>query len=198
MPPGPHHRHRHHPLRTPQARAWDRLHPRLTHRTAWATRLGNLPILEGTVIRLEMHRLPFGATPKPVWLWHSRIDLDPAMVDLLWQAFLRRFDIEHTFRLFKQTLGWTRPKLRTPEAADRWGWLILAAYTQLRLARGLASDLRRPWENPPNPRSSPRPGSDAGFGTYAREPGLRGRTTPMILISVPGPAVMSGYGGVVD
>ena len=130
------------------ARAWNRLHPRLTRRTAWITHTGELPILEGTVIRLEVHRLPSGAIPKAVWLWHSRIDLDLAMVDVLWQAFLRRFDIEHTFRLFKQTLGWTSPKLRTPEAADRWSWLILAAYTQLRLARSLATDLRRPWEKP--------------------------------------------------
>ena len=126
------------------ARAWNRLHPRLTHRTAWTAHTGNLPILEGTLIRLEVDRLPSGAIPKPVWLWHSRIDLDPDEVDLLWQAFLRRFDIEHTFRLLKQTLGWTSPKLRTPQAADRWTWLILAAYTQLRLARQLATDLRRP------------------------------------------------------
>lgn len=63
-------------------------------------------------------------------------------------GILRRFDIEHTVRLFKQTLGWTCPKIRTPEAADRWTWLILAAYTQLRLARPLAADRRRPWERP--------------------------------------------------
>jgi hypothetical protein len=48
---------------------------------------------------------------------------------------------------FKQTLGWTVPRIRTPQAADRWTWLVLAAYTQLRLARPLAEDLRRPWEN---------------------------------------------------
>ena len=130
------------------ARAWNRLHPRLTHRTAWLTHTGALPILEGTVIRLDVEHLPSGAVPKPVWLWHSRVDLDPAMIDLLWQAFLRRFDIEHTFRLFKQTLGWTCPKLRTPEQGERWTWLILAAYAQLRLARRLAVDLRRPWEKP--------------------------------------------------
>jgi DDE superfamily endonuclease len=133
------------------ARAWNRLHPRLTHRTAWTAHTGNLPIIEGTVIRLEVDRLPSGAIPKPVWLWHSQTDLDPVMVDLLWQAFLRRFDIEHTFRLFKQTLGWTCPKIRTPDQADRWTWLILAAYTQLRLARRLATDLRRPWEKPAQP-----------------------------------------------
>ncbi|MFE9968837.1 Hsp20/alpha crystallin family protein [Streptomyces sp. NPDC005525] len=67
-------------------------------------------------------------------------------VDLRWQAFLRRFDLEHTFRLFKQTLGWTVPKVRDPHTADLWTWLIIAAHTQLRLARPLAEDLRRPWE----------------------------------------------------
>jgi hypothetical protein len=56
-----------------------------------------------------------------------------------------------TFRLLKQTLGWTRPKLRTPAAADRWTWLIIAAHTQLRLARPLVADLRRPWERPARP-----------------------------------------------
>ena len=138
------------------ARAWDRLHPRLTHRVAWAAHAATLPVLEGTVIRLEVARLPSGAIPKPVWLWYSRINQTASDVDRLWQAFLRRFDIEHTFRLFKQTLGWTAPKLRTPQAADRWTWLILAAYTQLRLSRPLAVDLRRPWEKPrPLDRLSP-------------------------------------------
>jgi hypothetical protein len=105
-----------------------------------------LPIIAGTVIRLQVDHLPSGGDPKPIWLWWSRLDASPADVDRAWQAFLRRFDIEHTFRLFKQTLGWTTPKLRDPAAADRWTWLILAAYTQLRLARLLATDLRRPWE----------------------------------------------------
>jgi hypothetical protein len=56
--------------------------------------------------------------------------------------------LEHTFRFFKQALGWTRPKLRDPAAADRWTWLIIAAYAQLRLARHLAADLRLPWQRP--------------------------------------------------
>ncbi|MFG1682941.1 hypothetical protein ACGFNP_22440 [Nonomuraea sp. NPDC049269] len=54
-------------------------------------------------------------------------------------------------RLLKQTLGWTKPRLRDPHAADTWTWLILTAHTQLRLARGLVSDLRRPWEKPAVP-----------------------------------------------
>ena len=49
------------------------------------------------------------------------------------QGVLRRFDLEHTFRLMKQTLGWTRPKIRAPDAGDRWRWLVIAAHTQLRL-----------------------------------------------------------------
>nr|WP_237533959.1 hypothetical protein [Streptomyces sp. ACT-1] len=53
------------------------------------------------------------------------------------QAFLRRVDAEHTFRLFEHTLGWTRPQLRHSQAADRWSWLVLAAHAQLRLARSL-------------------------------------------------------------
>ena len=68
-----------------------------------------------------------------------------------WQAYLRRFDLEHTFRLLKQTLGWTRPILRDPAAADRWTWLVIACHTQLRLARHLTADLRRPWEKPAPP-----------------------------------------------
>ena len=93
----------------------------------------------------------------------------PDEVDRLWQAFLRRFDLEHTFRLFKQVLGWTAPKIRDPAAADRWTWLIIACHAQLRLARPLADDLRRPGNAPPRPGGSPRPGSAAGSGTSARQ-----------------------------
>jgi len=133
------------------ARSWNRLHPRLTHRSAWAGEIWPLPVIEGTVIRLEVARLPSGAIPRPVWLWYSGVDLPAADADRLWHAFLRRFDIEHTFRMLKQTLGWTCPKIRDPGAADTWTWLILAAYAQLRLARPLAAGLRRPWEKPPAP-----------------------------------------------
>jgi hypothetical protein len=133
---------------TAQAIAFNRVHPRLTRRAAWISHTGPLPILEGTLIRLTVDRVPSGQNPKPIWLWCSTPELNAAQVDLLWQAYLRRFDVEHTFRLLKQTLGWTRPRLRDPAAADTWTWLIIAAHTQLRLARRLADDLRRPWEKP--------------------------------------------------
>lgn len=129
---------------TVQAQAWDRLHPTLTRRAAWREHTGPLPVIEGTVIRLQVERLLHAGVPKPLWLWYS--GTAAAGIDRLWQAFLRRFDLEHTFRLFKQTLGWTAPKVRDPASADRWTWIILAAHTQLRLARPMAPDLRRPWE----------------------------------------------------
>jgi hypothetical protein len=69
-------------------------------------------------------------------------------LDLLWRAYVRRFDLEHTFRFVKQTLGWTTPRLRHPEQADRWTWVVVAAYTQLRLARSCVADRRLPWERP--------------------------------------------------
>ncbi|WP_308282507.1 NF041680 family putative transposase [Pseudonocardia nigra] len=136
---------------TATATSWDRLHPRLTHRGCWADHDGELPLIEGTLIRLQVEHLPGDRDPKPVWLWSSTTGATAADVGRWWQSFLRRFDLEHTFRLLKQTLGWTAPKIRSPQAADRWTWLLVAAHTQLRLARPLAQDLRRPWEKPAPP-----------------------------------------------
>jgi hypothetical protein len=136
---------------TAAASSWDRVHPRLTHRGCWLAHDGALPVIEGTLIRLQVDHLPRERDPKPLWLWSSATGATAAEIDRCWQSFLRRFDLEHTFRLFKQTLGWTAPKIRTPQAADRWTWLIIAAHTQLRLARPWATDLRRPWEKPAQP-----------------------------------------------
>lgn len=130
------------------AHGWTRLYPFLARRDGWRDHTGQLPIIKGSIIRLTVERLPGTRTPKPVWLWHSRPTNTQSNMDRLWQAFLRRFDLEHTFRFLKHTLGWTRPQIRTPAQADRWTWLLLAAHTQLRLARHHTRDLRRPWEKP--------------------------------------------------
>jgi len=132
------------------ASAWHRMHPRLARRGPWLDHPEDedLPIIEGTLVRLQVEHLPGDRAPKPVWLWTSRPETTAEQVDQAWQAYLRRFDLEHTFRFFKQQLGWTTPRLRDPVAADRWTWLIIAVYTQLRLARSLTDDLRRPWERP--------------------------------------------------
>jgi hypothetical protein len=130
-----------------RVQAWHGLHPKLGRRGRWAD-ADAPPIVRGSVIRVEVERLPkpTGRAKKTLWLWWS----GPGVPDLdtCWHAYLRRFDIEHTYRFAKSTLGWTTPALCTPEQADRWTWLIVAAYTQLRLARGLVDDLRLPWEQP--------------------------------------------------
>jgi hypothetical protein len=131
--------------------AWGRLHQQLASRGGWAGHHGELPVIEGTLIRLAVDHLPSDRSPGPLWLWSSRAQTCAAEVDRTWQAFLRRFDIEHTFRFLKQVLGWTRPKLRDPAAADRWTWIVIAGYAQLYLARPLAADIRLPWQPPAPP-----------------------------------------------
>lgn len=137
---------------TANAKAWGHMHPKLERRGAWASHDGPPPIIEGTIIQLTVEHLPGNRHPDPVWLWVSDPDPDDgATIDHWWSLYLRRFDLEHTFRFCKHTLGWTQVKLRDPDAADRWTWLIIAAHTMLRLARGLVADHRLPWQKPLEP-----------------------------------------------
>ncbi len=133
-----------------RVRSWRGLHPKLHGRGRWRDH-DEPPIVRGTVIRVDVEHLPkpTGRADKTLWLWWS----GPGEADLerCFRAYLRRFDIEHGFRFMKGTLGWTTPQLCTPAQADRWTWLVAAAYTQLRLARGLVADHRLPWERPRDP-----------------------------------------------
>ena len=131
--------------------AWDRMHPKLTKDSAWEHHPGKVPIIEGTLIQLRPARLAGDRELAPMWLWASVTGAAEQEITTLWQAYLRRFDLEHTFRFFKQTLGWDTPKLRDPAAADRWTWLIITAYTQLRLAAAITADHRLPWQRPQPP-----------------------------------------------
>jgi len=128
--------------------AWHGLHQKLGKQAGWAGFPGPLPVVAGTVIRIQVEHLPGGRSAKDLWLWHTAPAGTGFDLDLLWKTYLRRFDIEHAFRLLKTLLGWTVPQIRTPEQGERWTWLILAAHAQLRLARTLTADLRRPWEKP--------------------------------------------------
>ena len=86
-----------------------------------------------------------------LWLWWHGPEKAAPDLELIWRSYVRRFDLEHTFRFLKQTLGWTTPRVRHPEQADRWTWLVVAAYTQLRLARPYVADRRLPWERRHDP-----------------------------------------------
>jgi len=122
--------------------AWQRMHPVLRRDGGWSShpRDQALPLVEGTVIRLAPAR------GEAMWLWASDPAAGQEQAARLWQAYLRRFDIEHCFRFLKQQLGWTKPLLRDPQAADRWTWIVIAAWNQLWLARPLAAAARLPWQ----------------------------------------------------
>jgi hypothetical protein len=134
---------------TVRVRAWAELHPKQHAHPGRGTRKTR-EIVRGTVVLVEVSRLPRPTRkPQGLWLWWAGLGvLD---LDLLWRAYVRRFDLEHTLRFCKQSLGWTTPRVRHPEQADRWTWLVVAAYTQLRLARPWISDRRLPWERPLDP-----------------------------------------------
>jgi DDE superfamily endonuclease len=129
--------------------AWAGLHPK-QHRHPGHGTGGPRPIVRGTILRVQVQRVPARTRPpKLLWLWWAGPG-EPDL-DLAWRAYTRRFDLEHTIRFCKQTLGWTTPRLRHPEQAERWTWLVLAGYTQLRLARQLVADQRLAWERPRPP-----------------------------------------------
>jgi Transposase DDE domain len=132
---------------TVRVRAWAELHPKHHAQPGRGTRKTR-PIVRGTVVLVEVSRLPRQTRkPQKLWLWWHGPDgtLD---LDVLWRAYVRRFDLEHTLRFCKQSLGWTTPRVRYPEQADRWTWLVVAAYAQLHLARSWIADRRLPWERP--------------------------------------------------
>ena len=76
-----------------QVAAWNQVHPKLAKINAWAGHPGKVPLIEGTLIRLRPGRPRLA----PLWLWASDPAAGPAEITVLWQAYLRRFDLEHTF-----------------------------------------------------------------------------------------------------
>jgi hypothetical protein len=131
-----------------RVRAWAELHPKVQNHERRGSR-GPLPIVVGTLIQVEVERLPRGERrrePRVLWLWWHGPEGTTPDLDLLWRSYVRRFDLEHTFRFLKQTFGWTTPRVRHPEQSDLWTWLVVAAFTQVRLARACVADRRLPWE----------------------------------------------------
>lgn len=102
-----------------ETQAWDRFHPRPTHRSARLEHDGELPLAEDTLVRLHVEHLSKERETSPVWSWSAKTGAAPMDMNLWWQAFLRRSDPEHTFRFEKQTLSKRParrkgPRLRTP------------------------------------------------------------------------------------
>ena len=136
---------------TVTVQAWAGLHPK-QHRHPGHGSGAPRPIVRGTILRVQVQRIPARTRPpKVLWLWWAGPAGCPLDLELAWRAYTRRFDLEHTIRFCKQTLGWTTPRVRHPAQAERWTWLVVAGYTQLRLARQLACDQRLAWERPRPP-----------------------------------------------
>ena len=127
-----------------RVRAWCGLHAKSQNHPLRGSRRTK-PIVRGTLVLVEVTRLPAKTRePRQLWLWW-RGPGTPVLA-VVWRAYVRRFALEHTLRFCKQTLNWVLPRVRYPEQADRWTWLIVAAYTQLRLAKSCCADQRLPWE----------------------------------------------------
>jgi hypothetical protein len=139
--------------------AWHGLHQALNRSGEWAEfpAQQDLPILPGTLIRIEVERLPHDGAPKPMWLWHAAAPGALPDVALLWKAYLRRFDQEHFHRFAKVHLGMDNARLLSAQAADRWIALVVAGYAQLRLAAALVADQPRPWQRATAPGTLPTP-----------------------------------------
>src|SRR5215211_3105032 len=72
--------------------AWSGLHPKQQRHPGHGTR-GPRPIVRGTIIRVQVERVPARTRPpKVLWLWWS----GPGSwdLDLAWRAYVRRFDLE--------------------------------------------------------------------------------------------------------
>ena len=83
---------------------------------------------------------------KPLWLivmGDRRMEL--SLLDI-YAAYLQRYDLEHFFRFGKQKL--LLDKFQTPDDKheEHWWRLVTLAYLQLWVAKGMASNLPRPWE----------------------------------------------------
>jgi len=104
----------------------------------------------------------------------------------VWEAYGRRYDLEHYFRFSKQRL--LEDAYQTPEVEheENWMWIVGLAIVQLWLARDLAESLPRPWEQylPEAERETPSPSfvqRDFGriirqIGTPAQPPKRRGNS----------------------
>lgn len=139
--------------------AWHTVHQALQRNGRFATYPADhdLPVVPGTLIRVHVEKLPHGAPAKPLWLWHAAAPGTVPDIDLLWKAYLRRFDQEHFHRFAKVYLGLDAARLLSAEATDRWIALIIAGYAQLRHAAALVADQPRPWHRATAPGVLPTP-----------------------------------------
>ena len=116
---------------------------------------------------------------KPLWLaWTG--ETMPA-IEVLWKLYLRRFAIEHWYRLIKQRLHWCLPHLGTAPQTQAWSTLMPLMSWQLWLARNEAPDQPLPWQKPLAVKTPGRVADAfaailARIGSPAEDPKPRGKS----------------------
>lgn len=132
----------------------------------------NQPFTLVRVVQYDPHGRP--AFKKPLWLivfGKRRHELSPCDI---WEAYRRRYDIEHFFRFGKQRLLLTAYQTPDVEHEESWWQLAQMAYLQLYLAQELVEVLPRPWErNSSQPKRGPASpaATQRGFGRVIRQIG---------------------------
>jgi hypothetical protein len=109
--------------------------------------------------RLPMHQYPFTllrivrydvqgrqVSQRPMWLIVIGSRRHELCLTAIYQAYGRRFDLEHFFRFGKQQLLLSNFQTPETEREAQWWQLVHIAYAQLWLARHVAQSLPRPWE----------------------------------------------------
>jgi hypothetical protein len=154
-----------------QLRRWSRLHGK------------SAADVEFEVVQAQVH-LERSQPPPPLWLLWLPPQLPPAIevkVETIWRGYTHRWSIEPGTCFRKQGLNWTLPQFHTPEAGDRWSYLVCLAFWQLYLARPLVQDCALPWQ-PKQTRLTParvRQGMAdifAQIGRPTRPPQTRGKS----------------------
>lgn len=150
-----------------EAQAWDRVHLSLTHRSAWLEHDGELPIVEGTLVRLKVGHLSKEREAPPVWLWSSKTGAAPATWtcagrcssgDSIWSTRFASGDR----RPAGPPRGSVLPRQRSAGPGS-WSSPTPSSASPGRSPQTSAGLGR----SRPSPNASPRPGSAEGSGTSA-------------------------------
>jgi hypothetical protein len=147
---------------------WHNLHPKLHGRGRWKD-FDELPIIKGSVIRVEVEHLPkpTARIEKTLWLWWSRTGKPD--LDLCWRSYLGRFGLE--------------PGTHLPL---RQGNARLDDTVDLHTRTGRPLDMaggRRPQAAPPRPPTRRRPPAAVGVQNRPEEAGPGASSTG---VSAPG------------
>jgi hypothetical protein len=83
---------------------------------------------------------------RPLWLLVMGQHGNQLSLTEDWEAYGRRYDVEHFFRFGKQRLLMTAYQTPEVQYEENWWQIVQLAYMQLWLARYLAEAMPRPWE----------------------------------------------------